>query len=300
MHILLSDTINTSQIDAAGQMLADFCSLLPELYDEKISTHNVHLLTHLTKYVKLWGLLWMYSVFGHENKNGCLKRLIHGKNQIHQQLLFSVDVCITLGQLYPILASNEDDTTMEFINRISNKAFRSNMTLISNHTYIVGVCKAATLTSKQCQALCCSTHDVHDTFTKLYKDGVIYRTVSSRKNDALRDDTICVFKNEDNCKEFGLIDLFITGDNSTALVHKLICLDDAILQKAGHPCRHFLIDYQEANLLGKYIVPVEYQTRSLTVVPIDSIIGKPVILDVDSSIYAIIQPNHFECYYLTS
>ena len=67
-------------------MLADFCSLLPELYDEKISTHNVHLLTHLTKYVKLWGPLWTHSVFGHENKNGCLKRLFHGKNQIQQQL----------------------------------------------------------------------------------------------------------------------------------------------------------------------------------------------------------------------
>ena len=43
MHILLSDTIDTFQIDATRQMLADFCSLLPELYDEKISTHNVHL-----------------------------------------------------------------------------------------------------------------------------------------------------------------------------------------------------------------------------------------------------------------
>ena len=42
MHILLSDTITTFQIDAARQMVADFCSLLPELYDEKISTHNVH------------------------------------------------------------------------------------------------------------------------------------------------------------------------------------------------------------------------------------------------------------------
>lgn len=40
IHILLSDTIDT--------MLVDFCSLLPESYDENISTHNVHLLTHLT------------------------------------------------------------------------------------------------------------------------------------------------------------------------------------------------------------------------------------------------------------
>lgn len=127
---------------------------------------------HLTKYVKLWGPLWTHSVLGHEN--GCLKRLFHGKNQIHQQLLFSVDVSITLGQLHPILANNEGDTTMEFINQLNNKAFKSNMTLISDHTYIVGTCKVTALTSKQCQALCCNTHDVHEIFMKLYKDGVIY------------------------------------------------------------------------------------------------------------------------------
>lgn len=32
MHILLSDRLTEHQIDAANQMLVDFCSLLPELY----------------------------------------------------------------------------------------------------------------------------------------------------------------------------------------------------------------------------------------------------------------------------
>lgn len=71
MHILLSDRIAEYQIDAAEQMLVDFCSLLPELYNDKIC---MHLLTHLPKYVKLWGPLWTLSGFGMENKNGCLKR----------------------------------------------------------------------------------------------------------------------------------------------------------------------------------------------------------------------------------
>ena len=79
MHIL-SVTITINQFDAAQQMLMDFYSFLPELYSEKISTHTVHLITRLTKYVKLWGPLWTHSVFDHENKNGCSKRLFHGKN----------------------------------------------------------------------------------------------------------------------------------------------------------------------------------------------------------------------------
>ena len=77
MHILLSDTIDTFQIDATRQMLADFCSLLPELYDEKISTHNVHLFN------KICEAMGTTVDTCHENKNRCLKRLFHGKNQIH-------------------------------------------------------------------------------------------------------------------------------------------------------------------------------------------------------------------------
>ena len=127
MHILLSERITEHQIDAAKQMLVDFCYLLPELYDDKICTHNVHLLTHLPKYVKLWGPLWTHSGFGMENKNGCLKRLFHGRNKIHQQLLFSVDVCITMQLLYPILSAEEDSCVMQFIDRANNKMCRSNM-----------------------------------------------------------------------------------------------------------------------------------------------------------------------------
>ena len=110
--------------------------------------------------------------------------------------------------------------------------------------------------------MCHNIHDVHDTFTKLYKDGIIYRTVPSRKTNALQDDTVCIFKDEDDFSEFGVIDLFTAGVDPTVLVYKMTCLNDAIL--SGHPCRHSLLDYQEANLLGKYVVPVEYQTTTLT------------------------------------
>jgi len=41
---------------------------------------------------------------------------------IHQQLLFSTDVCIdiTLQLLHPALSLHEDATTMEFIDHVSN------------------------------------------------------------------------------------------------------------------------------------------------------------------------------------
>lgn len=66
MHILLGDSITHAQVDAAERMLLDFHALLPELYGEASCTANAHLLTHLTKYVRLWGPLWTHSAFGFE------------------------------------------------------------------------------------------------------------------------------------------------------------------------------------------------------------------------------------------
>lgn len=80
----------------------------------------VHLITHLTKYVKLFGPLWMHSAFGSENNNRCLRTLFHGKHQIYQQLLFNIDVCMTLQLLHPRLSMHEDDATMRFIDCVSN------------------------------------------------------------------------------------------------------------------------------------------------------------------------------------
>lgn len=180
MHLLLSDEVSLVQIEAAGQMINDFCSFLPELYDDNICTHNAHLLTHLTRYVKLWVPLWTHSAFGSENKNGHLKRLFHGRNQIHQQLLFSVDVCITLQLLRPALSEHDDASTLHYIDSVNKTAPKCNMTLISEHTYIIGPCKSTSLSNKQCLALHCMANSVFSTFSKLYKDGLIYRSICGR------------------------------------------------------------------------------------------------------------------------
>lgn len=72
----------------------------------------------------------------------------------------------------------------------------------------------------------------------------------------LRNDTVCIFK-EDGAIQFGLIDLFIAAkpeEIPTALIYKMNCEGESILQRAGHPCRTELLEYQEANLLGNVIV----------------------------------------------
>jgi len=96
MHILLGDLIPASFIDIAEQMLYDFCFLFEELYGENACTHTVHLLTHLTKYVSLWGPLWTHPHLGSKIKMDTLRNFFHGKNIVHQQLVFNSDALITL------------------------------------------------------------------------------------------------------------------------------------------------------------------------------------------------------------
>lgn len=61
MHMMLGESISASQIHSAEQMLIDFCDLMPELYGMASCTANAHLLSHLAKYVRLWGPLWTHS-----------------------------------------------------------------------------------------------------------------------------------------------------------------------------------------------------------------------------------------------
>jgi len=70
IHILLQDTLTTITICSAEHMISDFSNLLPELYGNNSCTANAHAhaLTHLPKYVRLWGPLWTTSAFGFESK----------------------------------------------------------------------------------------------------------------------------------------------------------------------------------------------------------------------------------------
>ena len=134
VHMLLQDEITSSQINAAENMLCDFCRLLPEPYGEDSCTANAHLLLHLTKYVRLWGPLWTHSAFGFENKNGHLKRFFHGRGNTVPQLMFNVDVSQTLQLVHMKLMETESPETISFLDSSSKLAPQSNMTRISEHT----------------------------------------------------------------------------------------------------------------------------------------------------------------------
>ena len=80
------------------------------------------------------------------------------------------------------------------------------MSVIREHMYIIGSCKATNLTEKQCQGFHYASNSMHNTFSKLYKDGSIYSSVSASRDNAMRHDTVCMFKSADlDSIQFGLI-----------------------------------------------------------------------------------------------
>ena len=160
VHILLGDNIAQSSIDIAHQMLCDFYLLVPELYGETMCTHNMHLLTHLAKFVRLWGPLWTHSTFGFESKNGQLKKFFHSRNIIYQQLVFNSDAIVTLQFLRAQIFEHNPELSVKL--DIGKKKVHSNMVCIDEHCYRVGASFMMLLSTDQKLAI--NREDQHDPF----------------------------------------------------------------------------------------------------------------------------------------
>lgn len=295
MHMLLQDEITPSQIDAAENMLSDFCKLLPELYGEISCTANAHLLLHLTKYVRLWGPLWTHSAFGFESKNGHLKRLIHGRGNIIPQLMFNVDVSQTLQLLHTKLVETESPETTNFLNSSSKLAPRSNMTEIGEHTYMVGHCLVKSPTSEESSAI--GTEEATPFFSQLYKNQMLYHAANRFPNGqhGKRDSTMCVFVTEDRLQRFGRIMAFVKTSPPQALIRPFLQSSQTLLTQAGPPCRPSLALYKDVDLLNSFISIVEeVSTAPLVAVPVDNIQRKVILVKNELTSYVVKQPNNFE------
>ena len=236
LHILLLDCISANQINAAELMLRDFIALLPELYGEKSCTANAHLLSHLPKYVRLWGPLWTHSAFGFESYNGHLKYLFHSRAEIVDQLVFNVDVQQTLQLLYPYLLKSESAELLDFLSRkTQNRAMHK----IGEHTYILGKTMRKHISAEESELLGIP-HGTIETFTRVYHNGTIYHSSLYIKGEGKRNNQVCYFR-KDNLK-FGKLQYFVLNPYPAAIVKVFEPSGSTILERAGNSCRQVLED----------------------------------------------------------
>ena len=187
------------------------CNLLPELYGDESCTANAHCLTHLTKYVRLWGPLWTHSAFGFESMNGYLTGTFHSRTQIHDQLIFSVQVSQALQHLSTYLIDHEDEKTLKFLAFCQNSLPRKNMLQIAPNIYIVGTFCYTNLTDEEHTAISLqslgSIGSRLETFTRLFSNGVLYHSVSYKREGGKRNSSICRY-HDGNGLKFGEIQKF--------------------------------------------------------------------------------------------
>ena len=122
-------------------------------YGERSCTANAHSLTHLAKYVRLWGPLWTHSAFGFKNRNEHLKHLFHALSNIIDQLVFNVHLQLTLLLLHPILQQRESPETLDFLMTTNGTVPGRGMQKVKEHPYVVGSLVQQHLSTTLCELL---------------------------------------------------------------------------------------------------------------------------------------------------
>ena len=297
IHILLQESLATSQITAAELMLCDFVALLPELYGERSCTMNAHLLTHLAKYVRLWGPLWTHSAFGFENKNGHLKYLFHSRSDFVDQLVFNMDVQQTLQLIQPILQEQESDETLKLLQYFGGDAPRRNMKQVGDSTYAVGKIEQKELTRIEKQVLRTFSGSSVQSCTRIFHQGTLYHSRRYAKGLGKRDSTICSFM-EGGLQKFGQIEFFPLIPEPMALVREMKSSPSTLLTRAGNPCRQVLDEYQRVDYLDSIFKEVRATSdvSDLKAIPVAAISGKAIQIHLYNSDYNYVlkQPNHYE------
>ena len=240
IHILLKPELCEAEILAAELMLKDFYEMLPNLYGINSCTLNAHSLTHLSKFVRLWGPLWMHSLFGYENLNSHLTSMIHSGHKVAEQLAFALDVCQTIGSLADKLAATENDKTIKFLSSMSSLIFQQhkNMMCILPRVYSIGKVQFSDFNEEEKKVLQKFT-DVSveqiNTFHKIYyKDFILH---SHQCDKGKRNSSVCSYKFKGKACD-GVLQKFCFSP-PLAIIKPFKMTNKSILQKIVNPdCEH--------------------------------------------------------------
>ena len=291
MHILLKDTISVTELQASEIMIKDFCAMFEKLYGQINCTHNIHLLTHLGKYVRLWGPLWTHSAFSFEHKNGLLKNLFHGNSDISHQIIFNLNGQSMVQTLMYEIKLHDGESVVEYIYKDHQK---SNMELLDNHVYAVGKITLLTLSREEENALNLVENTSLQGFSRLLKDGVIYHsTAYSRHNCNKRNNTFCQFLSQDGSLHFGQIQKFLLAPKPLALINEISNAVNNLGEDVGICSDRQLNKHRRINLISTLLQSV-YFTERITAVPIENIKKKGVVISVGINKYISALPNLYE------
>ncbi|XP_048246530.1 uncharacterized protein LOC124135241 [Haliotis rufescens] len=250
---------------------------------------NIHMLTHLPHFVRLFGPLWNFSCFGFESMNAHLKSMIHGTRHINHQISCAISMTRSLpGLVKNIIKRTESDDTKRLAKLLSSKITMGEKDDEKQDAQVLGKrrqLKADDPTVEQFQLhglvhkfFRCATDKGHRLWSAEYQRCKIRNsyTISFIYNDATRYGSILYFiDNED--KLFAVVKLFnvstLGPDGDFSLV------SDRLQKYRGMIFKHIILvtDSKEEILL-----------------PVDHIHKKCIQISINNVMYIAIPPNQFE------
>ena len=78
LHIALSDSISTANLDLLEQLIKRYQTEYRVLYPKRMWKINLHQMAHIVPQIRNWGPLWTCSMFTFEDGNGMIKRMVQG------------------------------------------------------------------------------------------------------------------------------------------------------------------------------------------------------------------------------
>lgn len=289
IHVLLSSEIQDDTLPVVDAALGTFYALIPELYGFQACTANMHSLVHLTRFVKMWGPLWGYSLFGFENMNGHIRKTFHGTKQIVDQLVFSVKAEQSL--YFQIQNHTVENHTAA--------AFLSSYTRHYNSLpSFEGKCKKVVVPELILDALQKYSGETlnrqRNIASRLRMNSAVFQSNYFTKQTQVTDSSVCSFLTPQNKIGLGRILVFDTM-LKVAVIHPYLVSHEHILgslRKARIP--QLYTASQNISLSNFFAVVTQLPLSRVIVIPILKILQTWVCIRLLSREILVLIPNNYE------
>lgn len=222
MRIGTDPNIKESDIEKADLLSETFCQMFESIHGKENCTMNIHLFSHLTEQIKLYGALTNTSVFIFEDFLGYLKSLCHGTHSFSEQVVKNYlyekatlqfqESIIRTDTIHSVLMKTVQSFKDEYEDRIRSKITTQGH---KNNRVIVHTLKKdyPSYIEKNSFKTC----------TKITINNQLY--YSKKDQMKTRSSFVC-FKDDDGDKFFGEIITFIVKENEGPDSNQILAVVD--------------------------------------------------------------------------
>ncbi|XP_053398883.1 uncharacterized protein LOC123556697 [Mercenaria mercenaria] len=285
VYILLQEGISPQDLQRAKLLLQAFVRNMQILYGERFMSLNVHNLTHMVRFVELWGPLWAWSCFCFESFNGEIKKSIHGTGNVCNQIFWTLQA-----------QKRIESATRHLPDESKTKVFMQNMTESSERfgsnadAYQCKVVKVTPLSvtvsnTVKMQLKEYVDSDVEDDFvsvSKIARNGFMMYSMQCSKVKKKNSYTICLSKRMPNFDQVNAVEVksFIMEKRT----RKVFALGRGV-ENSGSILQRRVPHLQKLIFQGNMydmVVPVEH-------------LGEPLmVIDTVGGVYGALLPNKIE------